>query len=81
MLRTCWIDTYIRLPDLITHNAGKNFVASKFCQHANSLAISTKSVLLEARWSVGLIERAHPILQRAYEIITEELGGNKELNL
>src|ERR1700721_2420274 len=81
MLRTCWIDTYIGPPDLITHDAGKNFVASEFRQHATSLAISTKSVPVEAHWSVGIIERAHPILRRAYQIITEELGGNKELNL
>ena len=47
------------------------------------MAISTKSVPVEAHWSVGLVERAHPILRRAYQIITEELqgGSTKELIL
>ena len=29
-LRLCWIDTYFRPPDLITANAGKQFMARKF---------------------------------------------------
>ena len=47
------------------------------------MAISTKSVPVEVHWSVGLVERAHPILRRAYQIITEELqgGSTKELIL
>src|SRR6266536_6053241 len=48
------------------------------------MAISTKSVLVEAYWSVGLVERAHLILQRAYQVISEELQGigiTKELTL
>jgi len=33
-------------------------------------------------WSVGLIERAHPALQRAYQIITDECKDiQKELAL
>jgi hypothetical protein len=46
--------------------------------------VSTKSVLVKAYWSIGLVERAHPVLRRAYQIITEELQGSgttKELNL
>ena len=46
--------------------------------------MSTKSVLVKAHWSIGLVERAHPVLRRAYQIITEELQGSgttKELNL
>ena len=37
------------------------------------MAISTKSVPVEAHWSIGIMERAHPVLRRAYQIITEEL--------
>ena len=37
------------------------------------MGITTKSVLVEAHWSVGQVERAHPILRRAYCIIAEEL--------
>src|SRR5208282_3023008 len=46
------------------------------------MAISTKAVPVEAHWSIGLVERAHPALQRAYQIITEECPDiQKELAL
>jgi hypothetical protein len=46
------------------------------------MAISTKAVLVEAHWSVGLVERAHPALWRAYQIITDECKDiQKELAL
>jgi hypothetical protein len=46
------------------------------------MAISTKAVLVEAHWSVGLVERAHPALRRAYQIITDECKDiHKELAL
>jgi hypothetical protein len=81
-LRLCWIDTYIGPPELITHDAGKNFISREFRQYAQSLAITTKSVPVEAHWSVGLVERAHPILRRAYKIITKECSGiTKEMAL
>ena len=72
-LRLCWIDTYLGPPDYITHDAGKNFVSKEFRQYTISMAISTKSVPVEAHWSIGIMERAHPVLRRAYQIITEEL--------
>jgi hypothetical protein len=37
------------------------------------MGITTKSVPVEAHWSVGQVERVHPILRRAYCIIAEEL--------
>ena len=40
------------------------------------MAISTKSVPVEAHWSVGLVERAHPVLWRAYQIIREESSNS-----
>jgi hypothetical protein len=49
-----------------------------------SMAIITKSIPVEAYWSVGLIERAYLILQCAYNIISEELkrsGLNKDITL
>jgi hypothetical protein len=72
ILRACWIDTYVGPPEFVVHDAGKNFVSKEFQQYATSMAISTKAVPVEAHWSVGLIERAHPALRRAYQIITEE---------
>ena len=37
-----------------------------------AITISIKAVSVEAHWSVRLVERAHPALQRAYQIITDE---------
>jgi hypothetical protein len=62
-LRYCWMDTYLGPPDLITHDAGKNFVSKEFRQYATSLGIITKSVPVEAHWSIGIVERAHPELK------------------
>ena len=82
ILRTCWIDTYIGPPEYITHDAGRNFISKEFQQYATAMAISTKAVPVEAHWSVGLIERAHSALQRAYQIITDECKDiQKELAL
>jgi hypothetical protein len=72
-LRLCWIDTYIGPPGYITHDAGITFVSREFQQHAISMAILTKSVPIEAHWSVGIVERAYLTLRRAYKIITNEL--------
>jgi hypothetical protein len=82
-LRLYWIDVYLGPPDCIIHDAGKNFTSKEFRQHASSLAVTTKSVPVEAHWSVGLVERAHATLRRAYQIIKEELGdsASKELSL
>ena len=73
VLRLCWIDAYLGPPEYIIHDAGKNFVSKEFRQYATSMAVTTKSVPVEAHWSIGLMERAHPVLRRAYKIITEEL--------
>ena len=81
-LRACWIDTYVGPPEYITHDAGRNFISKEFQQYATAMAISTKAVPVEAHWSVGLVERAHPALRRAYQIITDECKNiQKELAL
>jgi hypothetical protein len=72
-LRACWIDTYLGPPDMVVHDAGKNFASIDFKQLANSMAIEIKEVLIEAHNSVGLVERYHAPLRRAYEIIQDEL--------
>ena len=48
------------------------------------MAILTKSVPVEAYWSIGMVERAYLTLHQAYQIIIEELqdlGITKELAL
>jgi len=37
------------------------------------MAILTKSVLVEAYWSIRMVERAYLILHQAYQVIMEEL--------
>lgn len=71
--RTCWVDVYIGPPDVIVHDAGTNFASKEFRQLASSMAIITKEVPVEAHNSVGLVERYHGPLKRAYEIIKHEL--------
>jgi hypothetical protein len=47
-----------------------------------AIAISTKTILVKAHWSVGLVERAHLALRRAYQIIIDEYKDiQKELAL
>jgi hypothetical protein len=72
-LRECWIDTYLGPPDHIVHDAGTNFTSKEFQQLAKTMSITTRSVPVEAHWSVRLVERAHPVLRRAYCIIADEL--------
>ena len=72
-LRACWIDVYLGPPDMVVHDAGKNFTSMEFRQLANSLSIQVKEVPVEAHNSVGKVERYHAPLRRAYEIITAEL--------
>ena len=73
MLRLCWIDVYIGPPDVIIHDAGTNFDSTEFRQAARAMNIQTKCVSVETANSIGLVERYHVPLRRAYEIITEEL--------
>jgi hypothetical protein len=58
----CWIDTYLRPLDLVTHNAGKNFVSKEFKEYANTIGIRTKAVLVEAYNSIGMVERYYGLL-------------------
>lgn len=74
-LRSCWIDVYIGPPDVIAHDAGTNFASSEFRQYATSMLIKTKEVPIEAHNSIGLVERYHAPLRRAYNIICDELKG------
>ena len=83
MLRLCWIDVYVGPPDVIVHDAGTNFDSTEFRQNARAMSIQTKCVPVEAANSIGLVERYHAPLRRAYLIITVELEhqATKEIRL
>jgi hypothetical protein len=72
-LRACWIDTYLGPPDMITYDAGKNFISKEFKQYAMTLDTTTKGVPVEAHNSIGMVERYHGPLRRVYRIISVEL--------
>lgn len=76
-LRECWIDTYQGPPKYVVHNAGKNFSLNEFRQQAKSLVITVKEVPVEVHNSVGLVERYHAPLHRAYQIICDEFQHEK----
>jgi hypothetical protein len=67
------MDTYIGPPDLIVHDAGTQFTSAEFTRNAKSIGSTTKCVPVEAHHSIGLVERYHAPLRRAFEIITKEL--------
>ncbi|KAI1006511.1 hypothetical protein K3495_g1710 [Podosphaera aphanis] len=71
-----WIDVYLGLPDIINHDAGTSFTSMEFRQSAESLSITTKEVPVESPNTMGLVERYHKPLRRAYEIIKEEIDAS-----
>ena len=71
-LRLCWIDVYVGPPDMITHDAATNFLSKNFGYNASLMHISTKSVPVEAEYSMSIVERYHSPLRRAYRIIRAE---------
>ena len=82
ILRMCWIDSYLGPPDLITTDAGKNFVSKEFKHYAATLGVTTKPVPVESHNSIGMVERYHGPLRRAYQIIMTEIPEiNKEMAL
>ena len=82
MLRACWIDTYLGPPDVITTDAGTNFDSNEFAQMAANVGTKVKIVPVEAHNSVGIVERYHGPVRRAYQIITSEVPGiNKDVAL
>ena len=52
----CWIDTYLGPPDIIVHDAGKNFMSKEFKSYATTMGITTKAAPVEAHNSVGIVE-------------------------
>jgi hypothetical protein len=69
----CWINTYLGPPDIITTDAGTNFIGKDFKQPAKQLSIEVKEVPVEAHYSIGKTERYHNPLRRVYKIIRTEL--------
>ena len=73
---TSVLDRHIpRAPDMIAHDAGKNFISREFKQYAVNMGTITKSMPVEAHNSIGMVERYHGPLRHIYHIITSEIPG------
>lgn len=55
-LCVCWIDIYLKPPNLVVPDAGKNFMASAFQAIIDMLHIRTKSVPVEFARSMTIVE-------------------------
>lgn len=71
-LKACWINVYIGPPDVITHDAGTNFIARAFQANADFLHIKCKQVPIEASNRMSIVERYHEPVRRAFPIIKKE---------
>ncbi len=58
----CWINSYLGLLDLITHNARKNFVSKEFKEYANAIGARTKAVPVKAHNSISIVEQYHRLI-------------------
>ena len=56
------IDTYQRPLDYLVYDIGRNFLATKFRQHAKLMAIEIKKVPIKAYNSVGKVKRYYTLL-------------------
>lgn len=79
-IHRCWIDTYLGPPDIIKHDAGTQFTSREFKKSAALLSISAESVPVEAHSSIGIVERYHGPLRRAYLTLNEELGSAADVS-
>ena len=73
----CWIDKYLGLPDSVTANAGKQFMARKLKQYAANIGIIVKGALIKAHHSIGIVEHYYGLLQWVYCIIITKIPGIK----
>ena len=71
-LRLAWVDVYVGPPDIIAHDAGKNFMAQAFKNNTDFIHVQTKAVPVEAPQSMTVVERYHAPLRKAYMVIKKE---------
>ena len=78
----CQINSYLGLLDLITIDAGKNFISKEFKYYAATLGVTIKLVLVKLHNSIRIVERYYSPLRQAYQIIITKIPKiNKEMAL
>lgn len=71
-LRRCWIDIYLVPPDIIAHDAGKNFMSRSFEANVDMLHITTKAIPVESAKSMSIVGRCHSPLRKVFKILKKE---------
>ena len=67
---------------MIIYNTKKNFISKDFKYLAIIIGITTKTVPVEAHWSIRKVKCYYIVLHRAYQIISKELPNlDKEIAL
>ena len=67
---------------MIIYNTKKNFISKDFKHLAIIMGITTKTVLVEAYWSIRKVEYYYTVLRCAYQIVFKELPDlDKEMAL
>lgn len=74
-IRLRWIDNYIGSQDVVTHDAGKQFVAKVFQTNAQLLHIDIKCVPIESPNSMAYVERYHTQIHHAHKVLTSKALG------
>lgn len=59
--------------DLITVNAGKQFMTKEFKQYATNMRIIVKNIPIEVHHFIQMLKRYYQSLQRVYIIITTKI--------
>lgn len=72
-LRRIWIDAYLGPPEILKSDSGTNFTAKEFKDLASSTGVSVNVVPVESHSSIGIVERYHAPLRRAYDILRSEM--------
>lgn len=70
--KSCWIDTYLGPPDFLIVDAGKEFLGD-FKRNAKTMSIQLEHAPTEAHHKIGIVERYHEPLRRAYQTIRHDL--------
>jgi len=68
-----WIDMYLGPPKVIVYDSGPQFRSKEFVQNALDIGTIVKYAPVEAHYAIGLVERYHTMIRRAYDIIRKEL--------
>ena len=67
---------------MIIYNTKKNFISKDFKHLAIIIGITTKTVLVEAHWSIRKVKHYYVVLYYVYQIVSKELPDlNKEMVL